>query len=106
MENKESFFQWDSILTGILVCICVPILGYALILILFDTLASFGLMESVTSSGGRAREKTVALLAICCNLIPFNMFKNRRMDRALRGCIFPTMILVGYWLYRYKDMLF
>ncbi len=105
-EKNSSFFSWDSFLSGLLIGSCVPILGFALIQILFDTLASFGLMDYASSSGAGPREKTIGLLAICCNIIPFNIFKNRRMDYALRGCVLPTMLFVGYWLYRYKEMLF
>ncbi len=106
MQKEKSGYSFDSFLWGILISIITPIVSFGIITMLFEVLADAGLMDHITSSGASPREKTVALLAICCNLIPFNYFKNQRMDYAIRGCILPTMILVAYWLYRYRHFFF
>ena len=106
MKKENSGFNFDSFIWGIIISICTPIVAFGVITMIFEMLANAGLMDHVSSSGSSPREKTVALLAICCNLIPFNYFKNKRMDYAIRGCILPTMIFVGYWLYRYRHFFF
>jgi len=84
----------------------VPVLGYLAIAFIFETLTSFGLMEAVSTSSSSRRFRTLLLLAICANLIPFNFAKNRKWDQMMRGIIFPTIIYTGAWIYKFYDVLF
>lgn len=96
----------NSIPTGLLLGALMPIVGYILVDAIFNVLMHFNLMEVVTSSGLSKRLRTITLLAICTNLIPFNIAKNRRWDNTMRGIVFPTLIYVGAWIYKFKDVLF
>lgn len=94
----------DNIFIGIALGAIVPVLGFFVVQFVFDQLVSFGLM----SEGGQGmlsrRTRMIALLAICCNLIPFNYAKRHRLDNMMRGIVFPTLIYVGYWLYMYRSV--
>ncbi|MCZ2101359.1 MAG: hypothetical protein LC107_07480 [Chitinophagales bacterium] len=96
----------NSVLMGFVVGAIVPVLGFYLIENIFDLLTNMGWMDEVTMSTGGKRYRTMALLAICCNLIPVNIFKVRKWDETMRGIVFPTLIYVGAWIYTFYDQLF
>lgn len=97
--------KYDKVIIGILVGILVPIIGQLLVSGVFEMLTENDLMDAA-GSGASRRERTIYLLAICCNIIPFNYFKNTRMDNAIRGVVFPTVIYIGLWIFRYYEILF
>ena len=96
----------DSIFTGIIIGMIVPVLGYYAVEGIFNLLMHFGLMEYASGNAVGRRLRTITLLAICFNLIPFNVAKNRYYDQTLRGIVFPTIIYVGLWVYKFKEVLF
>lgn len=102
----SEMIEKNNFAMGLLVGVLTPIIGYIFVEFLFDMLTNFGLMEDVTVSASSRRERTLGLLAICFNLIPFQYCKSKRWDYTMRGIIFPTMIYVAFWIYRYKDILF
>ena len=89
MENK------DSIFIGLALGAVVPILGFVAVETLFNTLASMGWIDEGGTGIYSSRTRTIGLLAICFNLIPFNIAKNKRWDNTMRGMIFPTLIERG-----------
>ena len=98
--------ELDSVVAGLVIGLITPILGYGIVSYIFDMLTSAGLMDYVSTSGNVKREKTLWLLGICFNLIPFNVFKSKKYDNTMRGIVFPTLCYVGYWIYTYAWMLF
>jgi hypothetical protein len=98
--------QKDSILTGFVLGAIVPVVGFMIIEGIFNLLSQTGLMEEVSASTAGKRFRTTLLLAICCNLIPFQLAKNYRWDDTLRGIVFPTLIYVGFWLYKFYNAIF
>jgi hypothetical protein len=96
----------NSILLGFVLGCIVPVLGYLMVEFIFNTLTDSGLISEVNAYTSGRRARTISLLAICCNLIPFNIAKNRRWDQTLRGIVFPTLIYVGAWLYKFSGELF
>lgn len=96
----------NSIMTGLVLGCIVPVLGYMIVQFIFDTLTQFGWMDAVTATSEGRRMRTLALLGICCNLIPFNISKNKKWDQTMRGIIFPTLIYVAAWIYRFHSELF
>ena len=96
----------NSIITGLVLGCIIPVLGFLAVEFIFNSLTYFGLMEAVSTSTSGRRVRTLALLGICFNLIPFNICKNNRWDQTMRGIILPTLIYVGAWIYRYYDELF
>lgn len=96
----------NSIITGLAIGCIVPVLGYIVVEFIFNSLTQFGLMEQVSASSMGRRFRTLVLIAICFNLIPFNMSKNRRFDETMRGIVFPTLIYVAAWIYKFYGELF
>ncbi len=96
----------NSIFTGILLGAVVPVFGYVVVEFIFDLLGQAGLMDVITGGASPRRIRTLALLGICCNLIPFNISRRNRWDDTMRGIIFPTLIYVGAWIYKYWSVLF
>jgi hypothetical protein len=96
----------DSLLLGLVLGVIVPVLGFVAIEFIFNTLTSMGLMDEVSASTGGSRFRTLIVLAICCNLIPFNIAKNRKWDQTMRGIVFPTLIYVGAWIYKFYGVFF
>lgn len=100
-------FQKDSILMGILTGFAIPFVAYAILLIINDFI--YGL-DFLTNARGESMkfsfsEKLLATIAICTNIIPFQYFRNRYMDYAMRGVMFPTLGYVFYWIYTHYDQL-
>jgi hypothetical protein len=96
----------NALVTGIVLGCIVPVLGFLLVEFIFNTLTQFGLMEAVSESTSDRRFRTLALLGICANLIPFNISKNHKWDQTMRGIVFPTLIYVAAWIYRFYSELF
>ena len=96
----------DSKLLGFVLGAILPVLGFVVVDSLFEFLSEQGLMAQASGAGVSRRMRTVALLAICSNLIPFQWAKRNRYDDTMRGIIFPTLIYVGYWVYFFYDHLF
>jgi len=82
----------------LLVAAALPLIWYMLMLQLFN---GFEAMEWIPPHGlsDDFRQRTAALVAICLNIVPLQIFKVRYMDRAMRGVVFPTILYVGLWLY-------
>lgn len=96
----------NSLFTGLVLGAIVPVVGYIAVEFIFGLLTQVGLMEYVSGSGTTRRMRTLALIGICCNLIPFNISRRNRWDNTMRGIVFPTLLYVGFWIYKYSDVLF
>ncbi len=96
----------NHILLGLILGVCVPIVGYAIFMMIFETLESAGVMDEVTSGSAGRRGRTLALLGICSNILPFEIFRKKRFDNTMRGLVIPTVIYMGVWIFMYKDILF
>ncbi len=97
-------FNRDSIPIGIILGILIPVIGYYFWSSLFELLGQAGIMNPDGFSF-TWRARTTSLLAICMNLIPFQIYKNKRFDKSMRGLIFPTVLFVGYWIYHFRAAL-
>lgn len=96
----------DSVFTGLILGAIFPVLGYIAIEFIFGLLTQMELMEYVSGGGISQRTRTLALLGICCNLIPFNVSRRNKWDNTMRGIVFPTLIYVGFWVWKFAGILF
>ena len=95
----------DSLILGILLSLAVPFVGYAVILMIFEQIgASEWLNSEARTITFRAR--TIAVLAICLNIIPFRFYQKQRYEASMRGIILATMIYVGLWMFKFSSHLF
>lgn len=89
--------QNDSVLIGFMIGVTVPVLGYWVIENVFTILTDQGIMDEVTGSTFGKRGKTLALLAICCNIIPSQYANGRRYVNVMKGVILATLIYAAFW---------
>ncbi len=85
---------------GLVIGICVPVASYGILLTLFDLVDQNLLPADVSLSRG-FRERTLSVIAICCNLIPFHLYKRNYCDNTMRGLVIPTLACVGWWVWHY-----
>ncbi|MEM1356672.1 MAG: hypothetical protein AAGF89_00630 [Bacteroidota bacterium] len=92
--------KYDHILTGLLTAFIVSTLGYFLL----KEVAGW-----ITESASRPiffQERTLALIALCLNLIPMNIFRRAYRNKSLRGLVLGTMVLAGVWFFKFgKELL-
>ncbi len=95
----------DSIFTGILIGISVPIVGAALTMILFEELVKLGVMRSSLSGFSVIQERTIYVIGILFNLIPFQYFKYKKYFQSLNGVVSMTILAIIIWvIYYYKSL--
>ncbi len=95
----------DALILGILLGLAVPFVGYAIILMIFEQI---GASEWLNSEARTItfRTRTIAVLAICLNIIPFRFYQKQRYEASMRGVIVATMIYVGLWMFKFSSHLF
>lgn len=96
----------DSVFTGLIVGAIFPVLGYFAVEFIFSLLTQMNLMEYVSGGGVSRRMRTLSLLGICCNLIPFQIGRKNKWDNTMRGIVFPTLLYVGGWIWKFGSLLF
>ncbi len=95
----------DSILFGILVGFAVPFVSYAILLTINEFVYDADVIAMPRGEKFQFSEKLLMTIAICANIIPFQFFRKRYMDVAMRGVMFPTLAYVAYWIYKHYDQL-
>lgn len=83
---------------GVILALVVPIIGFIIWMLINLILAS----TDVTDKNGDVFQfsyKTMVLVAVCCNLIPFHLSKNKRWDNMLRGVGLVTISLMFGWAF-------
>lgn len=96
----------NNVLTGIVVGMLVPVLGFFVVEFIFQMMMDFDIMDKVDAYTSEKRMRTMALIALCFNLIPLHIFKNKRWINSMRGITFPTLIYVGFWIYKFYNGLY
>jgi hypothetical protein len=94
------FLLRDKKWVGALVGLVVPFVAFALLLMLNDWLeaSKFRLPGNQTFAFD---EKTLYVLAVCANLLPFRFYRLRRLDDTLTGIVLPTLVYVALFFVWY-----
>ena len=90
-------FEKDSFIVALIAGFCVPVIGYAIIMIVFEQLNNFDATSVIA-----LRPNTHALLAISFNIILIQIAKRRSWNESIRGIVFATLILSGVWFWKYS----
>ena len=98
-------FSKDSILTGVVIGLIIPFVGYAILLSLFDWMQGMGWVEP-NGLSPTFRQRTLSVLAICLNIIPINIFKRKWWNESMRGVVFPTGAYVIAWIIYFGKHIF
>ncbi|NNE16302.1 MAG: hypothetical protein HKO66_13950 [Saprospiraceae bacterium] len=96
----------NNILMGLLIGVTVPLLGYFCIETIFNLLTEQGIMDEVSMSSTGKRQRTMALVAICFNIIPLQVIRSRTFGSIIKGIVFATMLYAAFWVYYFKSSLF
>jgi hypothetical protein len=99
-NTKRHFFDVDSFIAGLLIGSVFPVMVYGILLSLYDFLEQ-RLLASDIGFAPDFRFRTLALIAICANLIPFHLYKRWGRDNTMRGMVLPTIGFVFYWFWKY-----
>jgi len=105
MPSNQTIFSKDSLILGILMGAFVPVVAYALLLTLKDALLSGGILPELWDTLP-STIRTIAVLAICANLILIQFFNSRRFTNAMRGLVFPTFAYIILWFVVYGAEIF
>lgn len=96
--RSSRFQKYDKVWFGMLIGLILPFFWYFILISLFDSMETMGWLEP-----GRVamdfRQRTSALVGLCLNILPLQVFNTQNMGNAMRGMVFPTVVLVGVWLY-------
>ena len=103
-RGKAGILTRNNFWLGLAIGICVPIASYGILLSLFDFVDQSFLPPDVSLSRG-FRDRTLSVIAICCNLIPFHLYKRNYCDNTMRGMVIPTLGFVGWWVWEYGRVL-
>jgi len=99
-NTRRNTLDLDSFLLGIVVGLVFPVMVYGILLTLYDFL-EVRLLASDVGFSPDFRFRTLALIAICANLIPFNLYRRWGRDNTMRGMVLPTVGFVIYWFVVY-----
>lgn len=91
IRNKNEL--WVGFITGLV----IPIAGYALLAFIFEQIALIG-WASGEGFSPTFRERTLTLVALCFNIIPFNSYQKRRQLHSMRGIAIITVIYAVAWV--------
>ena len=84
----------DHFLIGLAVAVFVAFLAYFM-LMQVDTLLAGG------GGGTIFRPRTLALMAICINVLPMNVFRRTYRTRSMKGLLVGVMGLAAAWFFYY-----
>jgi len=96
------FRQNNNLLMGILLGATIPVIGYMGIEILFESLTDIGFMDELTESTVTKRKRTMALIALCFNILTVQFFKGRQFSRILNGIVSATLLYAVGWILIFK----
>jgi len=87
----------DSWQNGIIVGISVPVMMFFVFAFLdrFIHRLIYFMREGFS-------DQIIVMLAIFCNIIPFQVFLRQKRDYAMQGVIFATFMCIAYYMARYK----
>jgi len=100
-----SFLNRNALWVGVLVGLLVPFVGFALLLMIYEQLEAIGLIKP----GGFStdfRQRTTAIVAICLNLWPLNIYQKKRYTDSMRGIVLPTGLYIMAWFIYYFGQIF
>jgi hypothetical protein len=95
----------NNLYIGLGIGILLPIVGYAILLTIFEQLDALH-WTSQQGLSFKFRTRTLAMIAICVNLIPVQIYQRLRANEIVRGLSITTVAMAMIWLFTFgKDIL-
>jgi len=91
---------------GLLIGSLVPFAGYLIAFALFDFLAQWSESGGLLEYSADFRPRTLVLVGLMCNLIPFHYFIRQGETRTVRGIVLPTLIYGLIWFFYFRESIF
>lgn len=89
--------QKNAVWAGLLLGLILPVVAYAVLLMLFEQLDALGIL-SRPSATPRFRERTLSIVAIALNVFVLNYYSKRRFFlQTVRGIVIATFIGIAAW---------
>ena len=96
----------NSLWFGILIGICVPVVGAAITKMIFEQLANADVIPTVADKFSINQERTIWVIGIIFNLIPFQYFKAKRSENVMKGILYMTIVVVIIWVIFFSRSIF
>lgn len=101
-----SIFFRDRFQSGLLTGSLLPLLGLALVHGLNWFMVETYVIGSPDAPWIGFQDRTMAIMAICINLIPAGIANRRYMSEFIRGLMIPTVLAAFAWFFYYGKILF
>lgn len=86
-------------LWGFVLGILTPIVAFGLLLFLNDVLIESNIIGRVFGGDFYGfKDRTLFVIAVVCNVIPFNHFKSNRINETMTGMLYGTMIYAALFV--------
>ena len=95
----------NSLMIGLAIGVTVPILGYVFLDSVLGVVEGLG----VTGRDGTPiafRERSLMIMALCTNLLPFWIYNRFRADATMRGVFIATAIYGAIWAVTFAGQIF
>jgi hypothetical protein len=92
-----TFLTENKVRAGLIWGLVLPFVGVALLMTLDESIVNARLLLPNNAVYMGQKPRTLYLLAICLNLIPFQIFKNAQKSQAFRGVGLVTMVYALAW---------
>lgn len=99
-----NIYQRDRWFNGFSSGLFFPLVLFAGLLYLVESMGIISVSQQPGHPGLKPR--TIALIALCINLILMQVFKRLRWSQSMRGMAVSTFICVALWLFKYGNELF
>ena len=96
----------SSIWFGLILGLLIPIIGSAIVMMIFEQLAKMNIMHTIDGVLSVGRLRSVYLFGIVFNLIPFQYFKRKNQEKVMNGIVIMTIILAAVWIIYFSKTLF
>lgn len=97
--------QRNNVWIGLALGVLIPFVGYAVLLVILEEIQAAGWL---TSGSGELifRNRTILLMAICLNLIPFSIYQRQKKAKTMRGILSATLLYSLVWVVYFGTTIF
>lgn len=99
------FYQRNNVFIGLILGLALPIIAYALILTILETIDAYANYSQVELAKA-LKPRTIALIAICFNILTMQYYKKLRAEESMRGIFIAVGILALAWMAKYMGEIF